>query len=85
MNEHQAAAIHGIIIDTLVRCDECGDRDGLLSMRVAPSGVMLCMDCAAEYEPDARAVDVLIHSESNLQMLREAVAGSEPVSGEPES
>lgn len=77
MTEKQAFAIWGVLIDTLVKCQECGDRSGLLDMTIGPDGAILCQECNALDPPIVPTVEAMIRAEADVDMLRAALVGED--------
>ena len=78
MTREQAEAIYGRIADCLTTCDECGDREVILSLQIDPDGRMVCIDCSTQDEADATTVERVAAAEQDADRLRLALVGPDP-------
>ena len=75
MTDEQADAIYGNIVNTMGTCDECGEQDNLLSLRVRDDVELVCCECDTQGEDSLPNIEVLIRNENDVAQLRRALVG----------
>ena len=75
MTDQHADAIYGTIVNNLVTCDACGDREDILSLRATKDGRLICSECDTEEDGGSPIIEMLIRGETDIEQLRRALIG----------
>ena len=75
MTDAQADTIYGNLVNAMGTCEECGERDNMLSLHVRADGDLVCDACEARSRGKTPSIEVLIGNENDVAQLRRALVG----------